>query len=76
MTPVNLAKLLQTFHPFFSFSFSVYTDFYDRQKYWGGNRRPCRPCSDAHATVSAFGYNWKNLIFLILIHDGKEIVHS
>ena len=33
-----------------SWGVSIYTDFYDRQKYWGGGGRPCRPCSDAHDT--------------------------
>ena len=34
----------QTFHSFFvHFRFSIYTDVYERQKYWGGGRRPCPP---------------------------------
>ena len=38
---------------FFIFVF-LYTDFYDRQKYWGGGHHPCRPCSDAHAILRSF----------------------
>ena len=58
MTPVNLTKKnrcmrKQTLRPFFHFRF-LYTDFYDRQKYWGGGRHPCRPCSDAHAILRSF----------------------
>ena len=55
MTPVNLAKALHektNFSSFFFFFFIfffifvfLYTDFYDRQKDWGGGRRPG---SDAH----------------------------
>ena len=38
---------------FFIFVF-LYTDFYDRQEYWGGYRHPCRPCSDARAILRSF----------------------
>ena len=38
---------------FFIFFF-LYTDFYDRQKYLGGGRHTCRPCSDAHAILRSF----------------------
>ena len=39
MTPVNVAKPLHektNFSSFLILHFSIYTDFYDRQKYWGG----------------------------------------
>ena len=57
MTPVDLTKnrcmRKQTLRPFFYYRF-LHTDFYDRQKYWGSGRHPCRPCSDAHAILRSF----------------------
>ena len=50
----NRCMRKQTFRPFFSFSFFLNTDFYDRQKYCGGDRQPCRPYSDAHAILRRF----------------------
>ena len=45
---------IQTLRPYFHFRFFLYTDFYDGQKYWGGGRHTCRPCSDAHAILRSF----------------------